>query len=264
MTPKKCSGHRWNSALKTPPRLSTTMTQWIEDLLIVPGHALLKDEAKPNQPLDYYLDESKWHLQEFQKGEIEFYINHIQAGLIALAKNPHALLIFSGGRTRPGNKKWSEASSYLSIARSLPEWNEDLEQRIATEDYARDSIENLCFGMFLFDQLMGRFPDNTTILNWGFKEDRFDFHRKTLGVPKKRFSYKGVNNPNKASLEAALKGEEKTLRQFQKDPFGLSEILLNKKHLRDPYRDGNPYLKFLSDFPFKTNRENLRRLLEEG
>lgn len=254
---------KWNPELRQPVEiLADKEKERINQLLIVPGHALLTDETCVGENLRYYMDERRWHLQPFQSGEVPFYVDHIRAGLTALIENQNALLIFSGGRTRPGNSKWSEASSYLNIARSLPEWDDELERRIGTEDFARDSVSNVFFSEFQFDLRIGHFPNMTTVFGWAFKSPRFDLHRATLGIPIEEFKYIGVNNPS--DIEGAQKGESKAFQQFQSDPFGISDELMRKKHQRDPHHDSNPYLRLLSDFPFKTNRENLRRLLEEG
>jgi len=220
----------------------------IQNLIIVPGHALLKDEALAKQDLTYYSDENHWVLESFQKGEVKYYIQHVQAGLKLLMKDDESILIFSGGRTRPGHKKWSEAKSYLAVAQALPEWDKAFSDRMMTEDFARDSIQNICFPLFLYHQQFDIFPEHLTVVNWKFKADRFELHRQTLGFPAKEFTYFGVNNPLKKNLDGALKGEAKTLQQFTDNPFGLSEELKQKRAARDPHNDRYPYGKILKRF----------------
>ncbi len=220
----------------------------IQHLIMVPGHALLNDQAKAGQDLDYYSDESRWVLAPFQKEELRYYIQHVKAGLKALKKDDQAILVFSGGRTRPGYKKWTEAKSYLEVAKALPEWDKKLSLRIMTEDFARDSIQNVCFPLFLYHEHFDRFPDHLMIANWKFKADRFDLHRQTLGFPLESFTYVGVNDPLKKNLDGALKGEAKTLKQFTDNPFGLSDELKKKRADRDPHGDRHPYGKLLKRF----------------
>src|SRR6266581_1344664 len=144
-----------------------------QDAIIVAGHAPFKKEteAVPEHP---ERDEA-WFLQPFQMGEAPFYIEHIRRGVILLANNPAALLIFSGGHTRrEAGLRWSEASTYLAIARHFQWWVPDesaglrqgLEARAVVENYSRDSFENLLFGVCRFEQVVGRFPRNVTVVSW--------------------------------------------------------------------------------------------------
>lgn len=41
-------------------------------------------------------DESEWLIAEFQVGETSTFVEHIKAGLLALADDDEALLMFSG------------------------------------------------------------------------------------------------------------------------------------------------------------------------
>jgi len=48
---------------------------------------------------------------------------------------------------------------------------------------ARDSFENLLFGVCRFRERAGHYPDTVTVVSWGFKAARFDLHRETLRWP---------------------------------------------------------------------------------
>ncbi len=211
-------------------------------LLLVPGHSLLKDRTSSGQTASFYGKDEAWLLESFQKGESVKFLEHIQAGLTALAEHPNSLLVFSGGRTRAGAEKWSEAASYLAVAQTLPEWRPDFSRRVLTEEFARDSFQNLLYSLCRFREATGEWPQKIKVLNWGFKNQRFDFHRSALGLSSDRFRFIQVNNPH--DLYEAQKGELRTLAAFMKDPYGIEpEGLGGKRAQRNPHRDLHPYHK---------------------
>ena len=83
----------------------------MEHLILVAGHAVYvaPDFARPEA------DES-WLLQDFQRGEPPFYIEHIRRGVELTAADAGALLMFSGGQTRREAGPRSEAESYWRLA----------------------------------------------------------------------------------------------------------------------------------------------------
>ena len=80
--------------------------------VIVAGHAICTDPTHPHE-------ESNWILLPFQRNEVPCYIGHIEAGVRAAAVDPDALLVFTGGYSRPGAGPRSEAQSYYWIADHL-------------------------------------------------------------------------------------------------------------------------------------------------
>jgi len=236
----------WNHSEKTP-HLAEDIRDNVSKLIVVPGHALLRDGVLAGKKLSYYKSDDVWRLQGFQKGEPPFYIEHIKAGVDALIENPEAILTFSGGRTRPDNQDWSEAGSYLAVAKALPEWTTELEDRVLTEDFARDSILNIFYSSLRYFMETGKFPETVEVMNWGFKASRFNNHREALGISKDQFTYTEINNPIGGNLEGAKKGEAKALDAFQKDPLALEGDLLRKREARDPHQDGNPYISLLTE-----------------
>jgi hypothetical protein len=53
-----------------------------------------------------------------------------------------------------------------------------------TEDYARDSYENLLFSLCRFHELAGSWPRNVTVVGYAFKEERFvSLHRAAISFP---------------------------------------------------------------------------------
>lgn len=212
-------------------------------LIIVPGHAPFKSSVE-GVPVEAEQD-SHWVLQSFQLGEPPYYIEHIQAGVEELKKDPDALLLFSGGRTRPEADTWSEAATYAAIAKHNKYWLDDesrapeLEARIDLEQYARDSFENLECSLHRFYQLLGRYPTHITVVGWQFKAERFHFHAETLGIPSECFTYIGCNNPS--DLTGAELGEARALAQFHADPRGFQSPLADKRMERNPFNIPKPY-----------------------
>ena len=212
------------------------------DLIVVPGHASFADHITEVPP-DPQADEH-WVLQAFQTGEPPFYIEHIKIGVDQLKLQPQARLYFSGGRSRAASH-WSEAGTYDKIASHFNFWKtsetekHDLNERTFTEEYARDSFENLLFSLCAFYQRFNTYPQIVTVVGWAFKQARFDFHRQTLGIPADRFRYIGANNPD--DLTIALQGEEKALEQFRADPWGKNPPLSFKRTERNPFGIVPPY-----------------------
>jgi len=61
-------------------------------------------------------------------------------------------------------------------------------ERVVSEEFARDSYENLLFSLCRFFEMTGRYPEKLTVVGFGFKEKRFtDLHRKAVRFPKERF-----------------------------------------------------------------------------
>lgn len=214
----------------------------LDKLIVVAGHASFKDsvEIVPDDPgSDDY-----WVLQAFQAGEPPYYIEHIRKGVELLKKDEASLLAFSGGRTRREGGHWSEAATYQAIAEHYRFWDDEptcnrLLARTALEQYARDSFENLQFSLYQFYRLFGKYPRYVTVVGWGFKAHRFDQHRATLGIPASKFTYVECNNPE--DLTGAIKGEERTLAQFQADPTGVHSPLADKRIERNPFDEKHSY-----------------------
>ena len=61
-------------------------------------------------------------------------------------------------------------------------------ERAISEEYARDSYENLLFSLCRFFEVTERYPDKITVIGFGFKERRFtDLHRRAVRFPKDRW-----------------------------------------------------------------------------
>lgn len=87
--------------------------QWdgLEHLIVVACHAVYVSEDFTDP-----LSDLSWFLQDFQKGEPPFYVEHIRKGVELADNDKKALLVFSGGQTRYEAGPRSEAQSYWMIA----------------------------------------------------------------------------------------------------------------------------------------------------
>ena len=207
----------------------------LENLVLVACHAVYAadDFARPS-------DDASWSLQEFQRGEPPFYLEHVRRGVELAAEDEGALLVFSGGQTRADAGPRSEAGGYRLLANHFGWWGTRVRQRATTEEFARDSFENLLFGLCRFFELTGRAPRLVTVVGWSFKRERFGLHREAVRFPAARFSYEGMNDP--ADLRAAQESEAKNaLEPFRQDPYGAHPPLAAKREARNPFRRSPPY-----------------------
>ena len=199
--------------------------------MLVPCHAVYLGGGNELASAD-----SRWVLQEFQRGEPPKYIEHIRFAVDLAAAEPDSLLVFSGGQTRLEAGPISEAQSYWIAAEDFHWWDKpDVSVRATTEEFARDSFENLLFGIARFRESTGHYPMSIEVVGWQFKAERFDLHRQTLRWPSGiRFKYHGVNDPQ--DLATSLAGEAEVLAAFRRDPFASEAELLAKRRRRNPFR----------------------------
>lgn len=183
-----------------------------------------------------------WVLQAFQQGEGPYYIEHIHAGVEITATDPSALLIFSGGQTRYPHII-SEAQGYHNLATLFNFWGHDyIASRTTTEEFARDSYDNVLFSLARFLECTGNFPSKLTIISWAFKRKRFEHHCITVAWPVSKFSFVGIGTPD--DLQSALTAEARTLHDFKADNTGYGKDggpLGKKKMARNPYRRQHGY-----------------------
>jgi hypothetical protein len=195
--------------------------------IIVAGHAIITDFSDP-------LADESWMLLPFQKGEPRKYVEHIRAGVELAAADPASLLVFSGGQTRREAGPRSEAQSYFWIAGHYG-WfgHPEVAARAITEEFARDSFENLLFGICRFRECTSRYPDRVTFVSWKFKRERFELHRAAILWPRERFSYYGVNDPD--DIAQALAAEQQTAAGYAADPYSSFPEFEGKRQSRNPF-----------------------------
>eukprot|EP00736_Rhodelphis_marinus_P001081 Rmarinus@m.5543 len=236
-------------------------------LIVVAGHTTF-------QGLDYSaaLDEDNWFLLPYQSGQLLSYLAHIQAGVELAAKDNTSLLLFSGGETRAEAGPRSEAESYWYYA-DAQDWfgHSQVRARAFTEEFARDSFENLLFSLCRYHDIVGWYPQKVTVISFSFKEDRFvHLHRTALRIPEDMFEFVAVDGPSDVpslrqnwerdhgSKPPVLGGsiftatDLKELHEaeannagnlFRVDPYGCQGSLLEKKSERDPFSRSVPYPK---------------------
>lgn len=215
----------------------------LKDLIIVPTHAVYIGKQIEDVGKD-----ACW-LKGFP-GEGIFYAEHADAGINIAEREKDALLLFSGGQT-VRNIFISEALSYLMLEEQQ-NWlhKREVKERTELEEFARDSFENLDFGIKGFMQITGNKPRNIFVSGWGFKEERYKMHAKAIGC--ENMTYISVNEPSRLQINSytsgnltpyrlAIKGERKAIELFRNIPLGNAGELLDKKLKRDPHYRGNPY-----------------------
>mmetsp|Transcript_18338 Transcript_18338/g.38315 ORF Transcript_18338/g.38315 Transcript_18338/m.38315 type:complete len:253 (-) Transcript_18338:221-979(-) len=211
----------------------------LKRVIIVCGHAIFRGASD----VKGCYEDRNWILQSFQRGEPVFYVDHVKKGVELASKDPEALLVFTGGQSRQDDdlSPWTEAQSYVEVARMHGWWGHtaNVAWRTTTEEFARDSFENLLFALCRFYEAVGRFPDHLTLVSWNFKDQRFHMHREAILWPSHSYTYVGSCDP--VDMEVALKGEQKTLEAYSVDPYCTSPELLTKRHSRNPYSRQHGY-----------------------
>lgn len=204
------------------------------ELVVVAGHAVFIGSQPPD-----VLDDSQWLLEDYQRGEPKHFVEHIRLGVELAANRPASCLLFSGGRTRKETPR-SEAEGYQAIAVLQRFWEFDsVRSRSEIEDYARDSFENLLFGLCRFRELTGRYPARVFVVSWEFKRQRFLMHCNALGYPVSQFTFVGTGRPE--DLATAERGEARVRRLFSQDPMGRRSALAAMRERRNPHRVSPPY-----------------------
>lgn len=211
--------------------------QDLDHLVIVPGHAIQWCTEYGQR----ITDRNCWFLYDFQKGQLPLLLEHIKVAAQLAHDDPRSLLVFSGGQTRPGLGPRSEGQSYFAVADVLGLFKGDLFDRTLTEDFARDSLENVIFSMARFREITGSLPTKVTIVGFPFKERRFtELHRQAAKIPAESFTYVSVR----------LKGYgqdhivDDAYVDFQKDLYGCGSKLSGKRALRNPYKQHHGYKEF--------------------
>lgn len=221
--------------------------QQLHHLVVVPAHAIWEGRTH-----DERFDEDKWTLEEYQKGggRVKAFVKHIEEGLSLTMMDSKALLVFSGGQTRPSSST-TEAESYLRLALTLgsiptdnPPW-----ERATTENYALDSYQNLLFSIARFREYTGHYPSLITVIGYEFKKARFtELHREAVRWPNHRFEYFGFDVEGEERKSAEEGEKQNGYLPYSKDTYGCHDFLLDKrksrnKHLRfHPYYTTNPKL----------------------
>lgn len=253
----------------------------IDHLIILPCHSIWtpQDEQSIGET------RKEWSLVSFQ---IEGYDhlcfkNHIEKSIEIL--DDKSQLIISGGQTKFENGPISESQSYYQLAMRLyPELRNNKNINITTEEFARDSFENVIFLISRFYEIYEYYPTRISIVGFEFKRERFLNHHFVQGLQWKNISdinYIG-NSPTPIDLNEEKKeeyfkdlsiSEDKfAVQLFKNDWFGSRGKLLAKKSDRNPFKRFHgyeisnpeiaPFLKCISDDGDKllSNEEIIEKL----
>ncbi|KAJ3224816.1 hypothetical protein HK099_007860 [Clydaea vesicula] len=156
------------------------------------------------------------------------------------------LIIVPGGQTRYSAGPKSEGQSYYEVAKLMDNQmfnNREFLNSVTTEEFAKDSFENLLFSICRFKEFTNFFPKTITIIGFKFKKFRFEnLHLKAIKFNVKNFEYIGFDLPLQ-DRRTAEEGEKKfSVLPFQNDLYGCRDPLSRKKKNRNPFkRVSNPY-----------------------
>ncbi|KAK6454044.1 uncharacterized protein RJT20DRAFT_65379 [Scheffersomyces xylosifermentans] len=226
----------------------------VPKLVILPCHAIWKGGASLGQ------NREEWHLVNFQ---IEGYDHlafrdHIERSLNYLNGDPETFLVISGGQTKIESGPVSESLSYYQLAEKLVledakhRDKHHLLSRITTEEFSRDSFENVLFSICRYYEVHGSYPAEIVVIGFEFKRERFlKYHlEKALRFPTSRVAYIG-NAPDpkdlaelerKAYFEDLEKSEYNFAVKFFKDDwYGVRNPLAKKKSGRNPFNRYHGY-----------------------
>mmetsp|Transcript_40594 Transcript_40594/g.126994 ORF Transcript_40594/g.126994 Transcript_40594/m.126994 type:complete len:328 (-) Transcript_40594:865-1848(-) len=220
-----------------------------QHLVMVAGHAVVDFRSGYATQATALRKDAAWVLEDYQRnrGVPGALLWHIQRGVEETAADPKALLVFSGGQTRPAAAPASEALSYWLAAEAHGWWGHpEVRNRALLEEYARDSFENLLFAVARFREASGSFPHRFTVVSYAFKRSRFaSQHAAALRIPEAAFNF--VSEPPSAlarfDLEAARAGEQRSAAgPFSVDPYGCdSTTLRDKRAARNPFARHDAY-----------------------
>lgn len=175
----------------------------------------------------------------FKKVSQNFISSILKLVVKLLERIKNSFLIFTGGQSRKEAFFRSESQMYWEIANHLGFIDDDLRDRTTTEEFSRDSFENLLFPICRFREYLGYYPEHITMVTFKFKEKRFHLHREALRIREDMVTFIGPNNPE--DVELALKGEEKTIKLMKDDPYCCHNQLLEKKNQRNPFKRQHGY-----------------------
>lgn len=234
-------------------------------LIILPCHSIWRGG-------DGYGDKAiEWHLVDFQiEGNDHLcFKDHIIQSLKCLEEDQNSYLVISGGQTKREAGPISESLSYYQLAKKLvtsggqisesgtsKSNDSDILDRITTEEFARDSFENVIFLICRYYEVFNKYPEKITIVGFEFKRDRFLKHHlvQAMKFPLRSVTYIGNAPDPKENLEKYFEDLNQSefrfaVRYFQDDWYGKDQPLLKKKLTRNPfnrnhgYAESNPKLR---------------------
>ncbi|EEB05193.1 hypothetical protein SJAG_00190 [Schizosaccharomyces japonicus yFS275] len=217
------------------PLLAAEPLKHLSHLIIIAGHAVWLGGATNGE------SDTEWILESYQKGEGKVFAQHVRAGIELMQADENSLLVFSGGQTRLHAGPLSESQSYYRLSMQIDSTHSP--ERRTTEEFARDSYENVVFSIARFHEITSRYPEKITIVSFEFKRERFvSLHREAVRFPLENFQFIGIN-PDIVTEETLKAEERNALIPFSKDPYAcLDPVLRQKRIQRNPFRRQHSYL----------------------
>jgi hypothetical protein len=230
----------------------------INTLIVVCCHAIWVGEPDSDS---FGLEniEDGWLIESFQNGETSTFIKHIQAGLEILRSNENAILVFSGGPTKPARTKSTEAGTYRHfVAQNEPHDFHEISDRIFAEDFATDSFQNVLFSLLGYPRFVHEWynhrpglssgtatvqfdiplsPRQLIVIGHEFKKARFEeLHLPALRYPTipSRFMYIGIDPPfEEQKMQEIKEGDAKRgYGVWENDLYGTRPVLAQKRVAR--------------------------------
>lgn len=222
-------------------------------LIILPCHSIWSGGPTMGS------ESSEWALASFQiRGRDHLcFKNHIATATSLLEQDTSSFLVISGGQTKRDSGPVSELYSYYQLARKMYPDCCALLDRATTEEFARDSFENVLFLICRFYEVHKNYPVQVSVVGFEFKRARFvDLHlRAALRFLSKNISYHG-NAPTPEDADADTYFEELRASEakfaytpFSTDLYGVRPPLSDKRAARNPfnryhgYASSNPQLR---------------------
>lgn len=258
-------------------------------LIIVPCHSIWNAFYENSKEPNFGQSSDHWFLAPFQfEGNDHLaFINHGLRAIETLLNefSNNSVVVFSGSQTKPEAGCISEAQSYYFLMRKLLQethrngrtisavFDDDITKRlrdiekillqlkitveelfthyIITEEFALDSFENLLFSIYRFQQFKTSFPENITIVGFGFKKRRFlEYHAKAIDFPIENMKYIAIDPLPTGYTPEELRHyiEElntlelrNALELFAADWYGTQDQLSLKKKSRNPFKRSDAY-----------------------
>ncbi|KCV72425.1 hypothetical protein H696_00010 [Fonticula alba] len=180
-------------------------------------------------------------------------VGHIGRALDQAAADPEAVVIFSGSATRPaggpgGAAIRSEGASYWLAASTLLRFGLagteapakqagtggaagvrlPVLRRLTTEEFARDSLENLLFSVARFRAFTMQYPARVTVVGLQLKRRRFvGQHRRAMRWPRAGFHYIGLDAVATGPGQDDRFEEHFARAPFARDPYGCGADTLH-------------------------------------
>ncbi len=215
--------------------------QRLDKLVVVCCHGILLDD-------DATFEDARNHERwtPTRPDQAQFYVKHIEKGVEIAKADPGVLLVFSGGKTREKAGNRSEAEGYKRLAEQLPDWD-DVKARTETEEYARDSFENILFSLCIHKRVTSDFPRHVTVVSFGVKYNRFDLHRADLGIPDEAYTFAPVDDP--LNIDDAMAREKEAIEEYKVNPYSIGGLPAQKRSRRNPFKQKAPYFASAKEPP---------------